>query len=176
MKRFLLVALLGIFVALLLSCSKTENKTVPDNTGTVSTQAASETSSPTFATPDLDGNIHTLSEYKGKSPLVLNFWGTWCPPCRAELPDLKKIYADYGPKGVIFVGLATRDTPESVRKFAADNGMDWTMLLANQDALISFQISGVPTTIFYDRNGVERGRLIGMSSYDQFKAQMDKIL
>ncbi len=176
MKRLLLAALLVIFVALLLSCSKTENKTVPDNTTAVSTKPASETPGPTFSTSDIDGNIHTLDEYRGKTPLVLNFWGTWCPPCRAELPDLKKIYADYSPKGVVFVGLATRDNPETVRKFAGDNGMDWTMLLANQDALISFQISGVPTTIFYDKNGVERGRLIGMSTYDQFKAQMDKIL
>ncbi len=132
---------------------------------------------PTFSAPDLDGNIHPYSEYEGKGPLIINFWGTWCPPCRAELPDLKKIYADFKGKGVQLVSLAVKDTPEKVRSFSQQNGMDWVMLMSTEDALISFNVTvGIPTTIFIDKSGVEKGRLIGLSSYGEFKTQIDKIL
>jgi thiol-disulfide isomerase/thioredoxin len=165
----------GLF---LLACSSTEKAKANNgggNTDAVAQQAESE--GPTFAVEDTEGVTHTYDEYKGKSPVVINFWGTWCPPCRAELPDLKRIYAEYYSKGIEFVGLAVRDTPGMVKEFAIRNDMKWPMLMANQEALISFNVTlGIPTTLFIDRNGQEQGRLIGASSYEQFKAEIEKIL
>jgi thiol-disulfide isomerase/thioredoxin len=179
MKKILMAILFIATAALFLSCSSSESKkrSSADTSDKTETVKSTETAGPTFAVEDIDGKMHTYDEYKGKSPIVINFWGTWCPPCRAELPDLKKIYAEYSPKGITFVGLAVKDKPEQVRDFAAKNEMAWTMLIANQESLISFGITlGVPTTIFIDRNGNEQGRLIGMSTYEQFKEQIEKIL
>ena len=178
MKKILMGILIPAAI-LFLSCSSSESKkqSSADTSDNMATEKSAETAGPTFAVEDIDGKKHTYDEFKGKSPVVLNFWGTWCPPCRAELPDLKKIYADYSPKGIEFIGLAVRDTPGLVRDFAAKNEMAWMMLIANQEALISFNVTlGIPTTIFIDRNGNEQGRLIGLSTYEQFKAQIEKIL
>ena len=94
MKKYLLI-FVGLFitVSFLISCSSSDEKTSTDNQDAVATAQASVGAGAKFMAMDIDGNFHTLEQYKGK-PLILNFWGTWCPPCRRELPDLKKIYAE----------------------------------------------------------------------------------
>ena len=135
------------------------------------------TYSPTFAVKDLDGNVRTYEEFKGKGPIVLNFWGTWCPPCRREIPDLKKIYTEYKDRGLQLVGLAVQDTPEKVRQFAENNSVDWVMLMADTKAAESFRIgNGVPVTIFIDRDGNEISRMIGARDYATFKEVIEKII
>jgi peroxiredoxin len=135
------------------------------------------TYNPTFAVKDLDGNVRTYEEFKGKGPVVLNFWGTWCPPCRQEIPDLKKIYTEYKDRGLQLIGLAVQDTPEKVRKFAEDNSLDWVLLMADTKAAESFRIgTGVPVTIFIDRDGNEVNRMIGRRDYETFKEMIEKII
>lgn len=140
-------------------------------------QATTQTSGATFAVKDLDGNVRTYEEFKGKGPIVLNFWGTWCPPCRQEMPDLKKIHAEYKDRGLQLIGLAVQDTPEKVRKYAEDNSLDWVLLIADTKAAESFRIgTGVPVTIFIDRDGNEVNRMIGKRDYDTFKEMIEKII
>ncbi len=177
-------ALKIVFIALLSlnsiwSCSSSNNNKTAEQAPSNLPQSmpAKSTSSPTFVVADLKGNSHTFEEFKGKGPLMLNFWGTWCPPCRRELPDLVKIYEEYKPKGLEIVGLAVKDTPEKVRQFAGENNLNWVMLMANMDAMVSFGATqGVPTTIFFDKNGFEKARYIGARSYEDFKAEVEKIL
>lgn len=140
-------------------------------------QATNQASGGTFAVKDLDGNVRTYDEFKGKGPVVLNFWGTWCPPCRREIPDLKKIYAEYKDRGLQLVGLAVQDTPEKVKQFVKDNSLDWVMLMADTKAAESFRIgNGVPVTIFIDRDGNEVSRMIGARDYNTFKEVIEKII
>lgn len=130
-----------------------------------------------FTAYDIDGKLRTSSEWIGKQPVVVNFWGSWCPPCRKEIPDLVKLYDEYRPKGVEILGVAVKDTPQSVESFAKKNKMDWVMLMADDGVVSQFQpLRGVPTTIFLDKQGNEIGRFVGPPSYDQFKEAFDALL
>ncbi len=129
-----------------------------------------------FGVPDIEGNVHQFSDYIGK-PLIINFWGTWCPPCRRELPDLKQIYAEYKPKGLEIIGLAVKDSPDQVKSFAQKEGLDWVMLMANREAASAFELgSGVPFTLFVDKNGNVIDRAIGARDYNFFKQRVEKII
>jgi len=177
MKKYLLIfAGLFITVSFLTSCSSSDEKTSTDNQNTAAERQTSAGTGAKFMAMDIDGNFHTLEQYKGK-PLILNFWGTWCPPCRREIPDLKKIYAEYKPMGLEIIGLAVNDTPDKVRKFVEKSGLDWVMLIANRESATSYQIgTGIPVTIFLDKDGNEISRAIGARDYDFFKREVEKII
>jgi thiol-disulfide isomerase/thioredoxin len=158
----------------LLSCGSSDSSS--ENTDIKSTAKATEPSGPTFTVYDPNGRLHRYEDYLGQ-PLMLNFWGTWCGPCRRELPDIKRIYGEYKPKGLEIIGLAVNDHPQKVKIFAEQMGMDWVMLIADINAIKSFNAGvGVPITIFIDRNGNETSRAIGVRSYDYFKAEIEKII
>jgi thiol-disulfide isomerase/thioredoxin len=140
------------------------------------TASSGENAAFAFGVPDIEGNVHQFSDYIGK-PLIINFWGTWCPPCRRELPDLKQIYAEYKPKGLEIIGLAVKDSPEQVKSFAQKEGLDWVMLMANREAANAFGLgSGVPFTVFVDKNGNIIDRAIGGRDYNFFKQRVEKII
>jgi len=132
---------------------------------------------------DVDGASHELSKWIGKQPTVVNFWGTWCPPCQREIPDLVKLYGEYKPKGVEIVSLAIERVQDPiqaatlVRGYASKAKMTWVMLMGAPEMVEPFKLSGsVPTTIFYDKNGNEIERFIGMRDYATFKAAFDKVV
>ncbi len=106
-----------------------------------------------FTAYDTDGTLRNSTEWVGKKPIVLNFWGTWCPPCRKEIPDLVKIYNELHPQGIEIIGLAVRDQSDNVIQFAKENGMNWVMLMADNSLAMRYKITGVPTTIFVSRDG-----------------------
>lgn len=130
-----------------------------------------------FAAYDIKGNLHNSDEWIGKQPTVINVWGTWCPPCRREIPELVLLNAEFEKKGVALLGLAVRDTPQKVEAFAANNNMTWLMMIGERKHLNSLgAITGVPTTIFYNREGKEIQRFVGPRSYDVFKKAFEAIL
>jgi len=130
-----------------------------------------------FTAYDIDGKLHRSQEWIGKQPVVINFWGTWCPPCRMEMPDMVKLYDEYSLKGVEIIGLAVKDRSENVRRFAVDYNMKWVMLMGEDQILIDYKaIEGIPTTIFLDQNGLEVGRFVGMRSYEDLKKGFESIL
>lgn len=176
----MLVPLLIVFVALsLVSCGSTKEEQLAEDSSD-STAVVAQQEQPVsefiFNTYDIDGNLRSSSEWVGKQPVVLNFWGTWCPPCRKEIPDLVKIYSEYESLGVEILGLAVRDQPGTVAKFSLENGMNWVMLMADQSLGMRYRITGVPTTIFIDRDGKEVGRFVGPRDYETFKQAFDAIL
>ncbi|HUV30890.1 MAG TPA: redoxin domain-containing protein [Acidobacteriota bacterium] len=126
---------------------------------------------------DLDGNLHHSGKWIGKQPVVINFWGTWCPPCRREIPDLVRLYSEYKPQGVEIVSFAVRDRPEAVRRYAEKARMEWVMLMMDEQVYKDYQLTGgVPTTIFLDVTGKEVGRFVGMRDYTTLKRGFDAIL
>jgi len=127
---------------------------------------------------DIDGVIHESSEWIGKQPVVINFWGTWCPPCRREIPDLVKAYQEFSPRGVEIISIALRDSPGKVRDYAAKANMDWVMLMGgDQKMLADYRFSGgVPTTIFLDRSGKEITRFVGPRNLAVFRQAFAAIL
>ncbi|MFL5732886.1 MAG: TlpA family protein disulfide reductase [Chloroflexia bacterium] len=103
-----------------------------------------------------------LSSLRGK-PTLVNFWGTWCPPCRAEMPELEKLYQTYKDKvNFIGVSMGPRDEPAGVDQFVKLNKYSWTFIHdADSSVSINYQVSGIPSTFFIDKSGVIRQIHVG---------------
>ena len=125
-----------------------------------------------FELTDLEGNTVKLSDYKGKVVFV-NFWATWCPPCREEMPEFNeadKVFKDNGDAVLLAVNLTSGgvrgETEEVVRKFVEDNGYTMKVLLDKDDkAAQKYNISSIPTTYVIDRDG---------NIYTYYVGQIDK--
>ena len=106
--------------------------------------------------PDLEGKPQPLDQWRGKV-VVINFWATWCAPCREEIPLFVKLQKKYGQRGLQFVGIAI-DQPEKVRPYAAELGMNFPVLIGGVDAIelaraLGNRASVLPFTLVVDRNG-----------------------
>jgi peroxiredoxin len=110
---------------------------------------------PDFALPTLDGQTIRLSDYKGQ-PVLVNFWATWCGPCRAEFPDFQKAWVDNADNLVIIgVNNTSTDLKDQVPAFVDEFGVTFPIVLDESgDTAKAYNILGLPTTIFIDRNGV----------------------
>jgi DsbE subfamily thiol:disulfide oxidoreductase len=110
---------------------------------------------PDFALTTLEGEKFQLSTQRG-TPVVLNFWATWCPPCRAELPELKAASERYADQ-VAIVGINQAEAPATVAKFAQDVGLTFRVPLDQQGAVSRvYGVRSLPTTFFIDRSGIIR--------------------
>jgi thiol-disulfide isomerase/thioredoxin len=115
-----------------------------------------------FELKDLDGKTVRLSDLKGKA-VVLNFWATWCAPCKQEMPWLIDFQKQYGPQGLVILGIAMDDSAEKVRKFAAQMGVNYTIVMGNQPLADKYYVKGLPVTIYIDRNGRMTDQAPGLS-------------
>ena len=128
-----------------------------------------------FTLTDQFGNTHTLDQYKGKT-ILLNFWATWCGPCRSEMPDLHAVYEDYSKneKDLVVLGVAAPNlgqegSAEDITAFLEENGYTYPTLM-NEDASLfySYGISSFPTTFMIDKNGNVYGYIMGAQSREVF--------
>ena len=116
---------------------------------------------PDFTLLDLDGNEVGLSEFRGEVVFV-NFWATWCPPCRAEMPDIESLYQEYKDKGVVVIGIDIGESEATVRQFVQQGGYSWTFVLDSTGAVAAnYNIRAIPTSFFIDREGVIQAVNIG---------------
>ncbi len=131
---------------------------------------------PDFALTDVDGQPVRLADYRGKV-VVVDFWATWCGPCRMELPDLKSLYSTYKPQGFEILGLSVdEDPPAVVKKFAQTNGIPYRIVMADQDTQGRYGVRAYPTTLVIDRNGVIRARYIGITPREEFEQAIKPLL
>lgn len=122
---------------------------------------------PDFELTDQFGNVHTLSEYKGKT-VFLNFWATWCPPCRGEMPHIQEIYQEYGlnKEDVIILGVAAPNlgregSKDEVIEFLEENNYTFPVVMdENHDIFQQYGISAFPTTFMIDENGAIFGYVV----------------
>lgn len=184
-KSMTLIILSAMTASVGLSCSSSDSTSDRNQTSTKQTPAAQSVSREPkqqalarFSAFDVDGNSRQLSEWVGRQPVVINFWGTWCPPCRREIPGLVKLYDEYKSRGVEIVSFALERNagPQQVKQFAQQAGMKWIQLIGNEDIGQAFRLTGsVPTTIFLDAQGNEVARHVGARPYEAFKPDFEKI-
>ena len=119
---------------------------------------------PAFQMPLFDGSVLNLSDYRGEV-VVLNFWASWCGPCRWEMPAFERMYQEYGDKGVTFVGVAISDDPANAQAFAEDIGVTYPVGadFAGRIARV-YRPTTLPTTFFIDREGVIQRRLVSVAN------------
>ena len=157
---------------------ETETESAAEETGEAGQETSQKEPEPIpavdFALEDQYGNVHTLEDYKGKT-IFLNFWATWCPPCRAEMPDIQKLYESYDTEGddaLVVLGVAApgfnqEGSEEEIKAFLEDNGYTYPVLMDTEAELFYFYgIMSYPTTFMIDRDGNIFGYVTGQLNYE----------
>lgn len=128
----------------------------------------SNNKAPEFNLQDLNGKNVKLSDFKGKV-VIINFWATWCPPCKAEIPDFIELYKTYQKKGLVILGIAL-DNKSKVEKFVKDNNVNYPILLGDQEVSNLYGgITGIPTTFIVDRKGNIKNVYVGLRTKEVFE-------
>ncbi len=133
---------------------------------------------PDFTLTDINGKKVTLSEvYSGNKVTVLNFWATWCPPCRAEIPELSKLYQKYRSQKLALLAVDLQEASGNVKNFAADNGMKFSVLLDGTGEVGGvYQVYSIPSTFILDRNGRIRDVIIGSTNLKTLEVKIQPLL
>ena len=132
---------------------------------------------PAWKLKDLQGKEVSSADFKGKV-VVIDFWATWCPPCRAEIPGYIALQKKYAEQGLVILGFSVDEAgPEAVKKFAVEQKMNYTILMANQGTAAAFGgIEGIPTTFLIDREGRVRNRKVGSMDAAEYEARVVPLL
>jgi thiol-disulfide isomerase/thioredoxin len=133
---------------------------------------------PDFSVMDLKGHAVSSSELRGKVVLV-DFWATWCQPCKKEMPGYQNLKDRYGSRGVAVIGFKFETMPdvEDPLQFAKKIGIRYPLAVASDDLKQKFGgIEGLPTTMLYDRNGILRWKIIGFEYTDNVESALKSLL
>jgi thiol-disulfide isomerase/thioredoxin len=146
-----------------------ENSAIDSSTTTIP--------APAFSLPDLAGNQVNLAQFKGKV-LVIDFWATWCPPCREAIPELVAMKKKYGSQGFDIVGISMDENPARVvPPFVDRYGINYPILMADSEVSSAFGgIYGLPTTFIVDRQGNIAQRYIGYVDLQVIEKEIEGLL
>lgn len=149
-------AIVALFFANLPAVSaQSGNKTTAEGTakrGPAPPQVEMLPDAPDFQLKTLQGKTINLGDYRGKA-VLLNFWATWCVPCKAEMPSLVDFQKRYGPKGLVVLGIAMDSSIDPVKEFTEKLKINFPILLGNQALADKYYVKALPVSIFIDRNG-----------------------
>ena len=131
---------------------------------------------PPISLPTPDGDMIALDGYPDQVVFV-NFWGTYCPPCVAELPELQEVYDKLKDEDFVIIGLNAEEKPEKVKAFVTENGITFPIIISD-DATVNaiFGLKHMPTTWFIDKKGILRGKIEGQMSKDMALKIAHKLL
>jgi len=154
------------------------SKPAAQNTATQSTGENEAPMAPAFTLKNLEGDYVSLADYRGKV-IFVNFWATWCPPCRQEIPHFVKLVEKYGEDGFVILGISVDDPSDfgKVPGFADSYNINYPILFGNQ--IVASQYGGIesiPTTFVIDREGRALGKIIGARPYEQFENIVKQVL
>ncbi len=174
MKKILLVA---VILAALVLLTRWADRNFPAPNRPAASEAASAAAAPEVTMKDLQGRDVSLADYKGKVVLV-NFWATWCAPCRIEIPWFIEFQQKYGPRGFTVLGVAMDDEGKSVvepwvqkERFDANGqqaAINYPILLGSDAVADKFGgLIGFPTSILFSRDGKQVKKIVGLVNHDQ---------
>jgi peroxiredoxin len=133
-------------------------------------------SAPSFAVPALNGTTSALESYRGHV-VVMNLWASWCPPCRAEMPDLQRLYQTYRSRNVVVLGVDQGESAQRVSAFAGSLDIHYPLLLDQQQQYGRvYAALGLPTTIIITPQGVVARGFDGPLSYPQMAAAIAPLI
>ncbi|MFC1987716.1 TlpA family protein disulfide reductase [Chloroflexota bacterium] len=167
MKRLLTVILVlilstGILITGCASSSPQVEKTVPD-----------------FQLLNLEGQTVSLSDFRG-SPVFLNFWASWCGPCRYEMPLIQEIYETWTnePSSVVILTINIKEDPAKVKSFLETYSLSMPVLLdTDGDVSNIYNIAAIPTTFFIDKNGIIQDKVVGaFQNKEQIESYLNKVV
>ncbi|MEH7075648.1 thiol-disulfide oxidoreductase ResA [Neobacillus drentensis] len=130
---------------------------------------------PDFALIDMQGNKHQLSDYRGQG-VFLNFWGTWCPPCKKEMPYINNQYHQYKEKGVQVLTVDIQESELAVNQFADRLKLDFPIMIdTDKEVMNTYGIDPLPATFLIDKNGKVVNYYTGELTEDKIREFMEKI-
>lgn len=133
---------------------------------------------PEFTLKDIHGKTVALKDViRSHKVTLINFWATWCPPCRGEIPELNRVYAGYASKSVAILGVNLQEDQHTLQSFAAQNSMKFT-ILQDLDGKIGgiYQVYYIPETFIIDRSGKIRQVIQGGTTFDTLKNTIAHLL
>jgi len=133
---------------------------------------------PGFTLVDLSGKKVNLSDFKGHA-VVLNFWATWCGPCKLEMPWFEEMYGKYKPQGLVILGLSQDDGMDTadIAKAARKIGVTYPILQPDEKVSKAYQLADyLPETYYLDKNGVVVDQTLGAHSKDELEADIQKAI
>lgn len=132
-----------------------------------------------FALPpaglDLSGLTDMLAKNKGKV-IAVNFFATWCPPCRTEIPEISRAVREYAGEGVMFIGLSLDEDPGKVESFVKNMKISYPVYMAGRDIAGAYRVSSIPHNAFYAKNGLLMISEPGILDHATLKMVIDKLL
>ena len=129
---------------------------------------------PNFLLTDLDGHQHRLSDYRGRV-VIINFWATWCPPCRAEMPSMQRAWEQLEKAQILMLGINVGEDEDRIFPFTADYPVEFPLLLDLDSKVVSeWPVRGLPTTFVVDPRGRIVYRAIGGREWDD-PALLDQV-
>ncbi|REJ09609.1 TlpA family protein disulfide reductase [Halobacillus trueperi] len=189
MKQWLATAFLVILLGLIIFTTFSEkdeveqqNSSASQETGMVAPNAPDGLQvgeqAPDFTLETLNGETVKLSDFRGKK-VFLNYWATWCPPCREEMPEMQKFHERYGDEVVMLSvnGTGTEKKREDVDRFVKDGGYTFPILLDKElEINKTYQILSIPTTYFIGTDGViQEPRIVGPMTYEMMEKKKDAL-
>lgn len=126
---------------------------------------------PTFELPTVDGKTVALAGLKGKV-VFLNFWATWCPPCREEMPSMERLHQEFKDQGLAVLAVNIQESPKQVARFMKDFRLSFPALLDSDMKVTGlYQVRGLPSTYLVDRNGQVVGQAVGARDWTSAPAK-----
>jgi thiol-disulfide isomerase/thioredoxin len=131
---------------------------------------------PDFTLQELSGKSVTLSDMKGKV-VLLEFWATWCPPCRASIPGIERLHEKYKNKGVVVLAVSLDEGGwDGVQSFVKEHGIQYTVLKGNDDVGAKYQVRSIPMLLVIDKEGKIMRRYLGFGSDEDVESDIKPLL
>jgi cytochrome c biogenesis protein CcmG/thiol:disulfide interchange protein DsbE len=168
-RNSLVVVVVVVAVAAMLAFAPYMARRARNNSGNQSSEIKGKPA-PEFSLESLEGQTVHLADFRGKA-VLLNFWATWCQPCKIEMPWFEQMQRQYGPQGLQVVGIAMDDaSKEDIAKFAKEMGVNYPILLGKESVGDAYGgVQFLPSTFFIDRNGKIVDRVFGLKSRSEIE-------